>query len=346
MLDFTLQELLAVKFDRLPVALYDAFPPVLFGRALVLSSRLGLFESLSGSPQSIPELSRKLALPAKSVELLVLALESRDYVRKRGDRFTLAPQAQKWLVRSSPFYMGNFLAYTGILHSHWASLEETLLQGKPASTYVERFTEDEWRTYTLAMMELARLIVPHLPTRLSVPPGARTLLDVCGSHGLYAIEMCKRHPDLSAVIADFPEVLKTTRTIVSAHNLQDRITLFPCDVTRTTFGVEQFDVVFAFNIVHGFDADANRKFVSTLASTMKKGGALYILDQLKGGRSMGAELALPLMVGLNLMNEIGGTVYTFEEIRSWCEEMNLTGVRQRRLAIPRVSLVSARKSPR
>src|SRR5439155_1084403 len=135
-------------------------------------------------------------------------------------KFSLAPQASKWLVKSSPQYIGNFLAYIELLQVHWMHLEETI-KGKPPKTYVETFTKNEWHTYTMGMMDLARLIMPHLLPKLHIPSGAKSLLDVAGSHGLYSIELCRRYPQLEATIADFPEVLGTTRTIVADNRLQN-----------------------------------------------------------------------------------------------------------------------------
>ena len=107
---------------------------------------------------------------------------------------------------------------------------------------------------------------------------------------------------------------------------------------------EEFDAILAFNIVHGFSPEANDRFLMSLAFALKHGGILYILDQLNDSRSKGVGQLLPLMVGLNLLNEIGGSVYRFEEVKSWCEKAGLKRVKMRRLSVPGVHLVEARKS--
>jgi hypothetical protein len=52
-----------------------------------------------------------------------------------------------------------------------------------------------------------------------------------------------------------------------------------------------------------------------------------------------------LMVGLNVLNEIGGSVYTFERISKYCTDAGLQDVRLHRLRLPGVSLVRAEKPP-
>ncbi|MBI1806618.1 MAG: methyltransferase domain-containing protein [Ignavibacteria bacterium] len=344
MRSFTYKELLASQFNLLPIAIYDAFPSVLFGRLLVVATKLGVFESLSEREQTSAELASSLSLPLKSIELMLPPLTATHYLKNNGVRYALAPQAAKWLTKSSPHYIGNFLAYIELLHSHWIYLEKTLKQGNPPKVYPEFFTMKEWETYTLGMMDLAKLIMPRLMPKLRLPTDVRTLLDVCGSHGLYSIELVKRHPNLTATIADFPQVLETTKGIISKHKLQHRISLVPCDVTRTTFKSEEYDIVLAFNIIHGFDKEGNKRFLQSIASALRLKGKVFILDELSDERSSGVNRVLPLMVGLNLLNEIGGSVYSFEEVRAWCEQAGLHHVQHHPLSLPGVSLVSASKS--
>ena len=340
---FTVRERIGAAFNVLPTAIDDTFPAVLLGRVLTIVSRLGLFDTLNDHPQTPHEVASGLGLHPGSMELILPALATANYLKERRGKYDLRPQARKWLVRSSPHYLGNFLAYTEILHAHWSALESTFKNGKPPSSYPETFTEKEWRIYTLGMMDLAKLIIPRLMPELTIPAGATSLLDLCGSHGLYAIELCKRHPELKATIADFPQVLTTTREIVADHGMAKRVTLMPCDVTKSTFTPTGHDVVLAFNIVHGFDEATNQRFFKTIGGALKPHGIVYIMDQLMPATRTGARAILPLMVGINLQNETGGTIYSFAQIRGWCELAGLGTTQHRRLSLPGVSLVLARK---
>ena len=343
MLTLTPKEHLYSTLNLLPTAIYDSFPAVLFGRALVLACRLGIFESLSRRSQSPAGLAESLQLHPKGAEILLPALCAGGYLKKSGEKYHLAPQAKKWLVRSSPQYIGNFLAYIELLHSHWSYLDQTLKQGKPPQTYVEMFTEKEWEIYTLGMMDLAKLIIPHLLPTVRLPRNAQALLDVGGSHGLYSIELLKRNPSLNATIADLPQALRTTERIVADHGLTDRIRLLPCDITNNSFEPQHFDVVLAFNIIHGFDHQTNRKLFDRIVLSLRNGGIIYILDQLMDDHARGLGKFLPLMVGLNLLNEIGGTAYSFDQIESVCRAAGLENVKRFQLSLPGVVLVRAWK---
>ncbi len=340
---FTLLERSAAAMNTLPVALYDAFPAVLFGRILVISARMGVFELLALTPLTADEVASRTDLHPEAAGLLCSALHAAGYLRVSGDRYSLSAQSRKWLVGTSPHFIGNFLAYIELLHHRWETLEESLKKGKPPKGYVDSFTPREWNIYTLGMMDLARLTIPFVGPKLRLPDGAKRLLDCCGSHGLYAIELCRKYPDLSAVIADFPEVLVTTEKIVASHRLSERITLLPCDVTRFPVSDKRYDVVLAFNIVHGFDRETNRNFFRSISSLLSGGGTVYVLDQLRREGRRGAGGVLPLLVGINLMNEIGGSAYRLNDVRGWCHEAGLGRLRHAKLRLPGMDLVSARK---
>ena len=346
MTGFRIRERVAARLNLLPEALYDAFPAVLFGRVLVIASSLGLFDELDRRAQTPEEISRSLNLPLESAELMLSSLNAAGYLKKRRAVYSLAPQAAKWLVRSSPHSLANFLEYVELLHARWLTLEDSLRRGKPLKTYVETFGLDEWRIYTDGMMDLAKLILPRLLPKIELPEGARTLLDLGGSHGLYALELCRRYPLLRATITDFPAVLARTVALVEEYGLGHRVKLLPCNIIDASLRPAPHDVVLAFNIVHGFRPEANRALLSTIAAALFPGGLLLILDQFKNERSRGAARMLPMMVGVNLLNEIGGNVYDSAEVQGWCREAGLVRVRYHRLSLPGVGLISARGSSR
>ncbi len=343
MREFTLREYLAASANRLPLAIHHSFTSVLLGRLLVIAVRIGLFEQLAAGDSSATAIAASLRLAPESADLMIRSLASAGYLRTRGSRISLTRQARKWLLKSSPDFIGHFLEYIELLHSRWMSLEESLRSGRPAHPYTETFGETEWKTYTLGMMDLARLILPRVLPRLDVPAGASALLDACGSHGLYTIELLKRQPGLTAVIADLPQVTAITRGIVAAHGFSDRCSLLSCDVTQSGFGSERYDLVLAFNIIHGFTPATNRSFLSSLQTSLKRGGSIAILDQLIEEGRPGVGGLLPLMVGINLINETGGRSYSYRDVRSWLESAGFTGVRQSRVGLPGVHLVQARK---
>jgi hypothetical protein len=98
--------------------------------------------------------------------------------------------------------------------------------------------------------------------------------------------------------------------------------------------------VFLFNIVHGFDEDSNRNLIARASGALRDGGRLFILDQVTGtGHTSLLSRFMPLMVGLNLLNEIGGSAYSVDQIREWCRDASAFRVMP--LRFPGVTLIEA-----
>jgi len=75
-------------------------------------------------------------------------------------------------------------------------------------------------------------------------PSARWLLDLGGGHGLYAIALTRKNPDLSAVVFDLPEVTPVTREMIRRYGAQERITTHDGDFFRDPLGTG-YDILFS-----------------------------------------------------------------------------------------------------
>lgn len=339
---FTFKERLFSYLNLLPVPIYDAFAAPLFGHVLALAIRVNLFETLL-HPRSAEEVARAVNISTQASSLFLSSLATTGYTQKVGSKYRVTPSAKKWLLKSSPYYLGNFIRYVELLYSHWLYLGETVKNGEPPATYIESFGEKEWEIYVFGMMDLAKMTLPHIASKMKLPVKARRLLDLGGSHGLYSIELCKRYASLHATIADFPQVLQFTKKIIEDHHLSERISLEACNVLEHQFEENFFDAALAFNIVHGLNAEQNKIFLQNISRTLRPGGCLYILDEFIDRPGSTMEQFMPLMVGINIMNEVGGSVYSLDELREWSAKAGLVTMRFFRLRLPGVMLVRLEK---
>ncbi|HXX62268.1 MAG TPA: methyltransferase, partial [Bacteroidota bacterium] len=222
-------------------------------------------------------------------------------------------------------------------HRRLGGFEHSLAHGKPLEPYYKSFTEEDWEIYSRGMADLARLLLGDVFRRISVPKLGSCLLDIGGSHGLYALEFCRRFPGGTAVVMDFEGALGYAEALVREAGFGDRVRLVAGDFLSRSFP-EGMDVVFMFNIIHGFDEMTNRELIRRASDSLRPGGKLYILDEMRNGRSALSEF-IPLMVGLNLLNEIGGRVYSPDEVRDWCKDARKFKVMH--LKYPGVSILEA-----
>jgi hypothetical protein len=115
------------------------------------------------------------------------------------------------------------------------------------------------------------------------------------------------------------------------------------DFKKDDFG-SGYDIVLAFNIIHGLKRSENSSLIKKIARSLSKGGTVFIMDQVRDQRNgSGLSRLIPAVVGLNLFNEIGGNAYTYSEIRAWCIEADLVDFSSKQLRVPGVAIIQARK---
>jgi cyclopropane fatty-acyl-phospholipid synthase-like methyltransferase len=329
--------------NKLPIPILDAFANVLLGRALMVCNSSGLFDVLHGSPCSAAELAVKTGISEQGAEVLLQIVEVGGYVVRKGDRFRNTKVAERWLTKTSPNFLGNLVLYFETLFPRWADLGHTVGQGEPEKSYFEHFNDRDWEIYTYAMMDLARLLMPEILKVVQVPGSAQRLLDLGGSHGLYSIELCRCHPGLTADVLDLEKVVEVGRKITEDLGMSSRVIHHAADFKKDDLGSE-YDVVLAFNIIHGLKPAENVSLMKKISSALNRQGMIFILDQLKDGKERNSlSRLIPAAVGLNLFNEIGGSAYSSREVRDWSYEAGFVDCGVKRLRAPGVSIIQARK---
>ena len=316
----------------------DAFGAVIFARALTVGLRRGMFESAAGRRLGPEELSRETGLSLEGVRLLAEACVAGGYLECRKGKYSTTAEGRKWLVKESGTYLGDLIFYFDSLNTRLAGLDYSLEHGKPREPYYASFTDKEWETYVRGMANLARLLMPEVMRRIRLPALGGRILDLGGSHGLYSLECCRRFPGCTAVVMDFAPALRCAAAMIAGEP-GNRISLSAGDILTAPLPAGQ-DAVFMFNILHGFDEETNRNLIARASGALRRGGSVYILDQMTGtGQRSLLSRFMPLMVGLNLMNEIGGSVHSVPLIREWCADAATFKVMPLRL--PGVTLIQA-----
>ena len=333
----SLTERLLHRLHLLPSPVIDTFSNVVFGRALAIGVRRGIFDHLKQRPATVTELATATTLSIEGAALLAESFSSTGYLVKHGDRYALSSEARKWLLTDSPSYIGNLIGYFETLYTRWDHLEYSLEHGIPPRPYHEVFSKDDWKLYVYAMKDLARLIGGDVMRRIRLPGTPQSLLDLGGSHGWYSIQCCKRYPSLTATVVDFGGAVQFGRKLIEAEGMSERVHMVEGDFLKLDLP-DHRDCVFMFNIVHGFSETENRDLLRRVIDATTTGGRIYILDQLRREpRSRGLAAFIPLTVGLNLLNEIGGNAYGFEQIKRWCS--GIARIKSIPLRIPGIGLI-------
>jgi ubiquinone/menaquinone biosynthesis C-methylase UbiE len=249
-------------------------------KALFAALGVDLFTHLAAGPRTTAELSKDTGIPAHRLLTLLHALSAVGLIVADGQAYTNAPACQRYLVRGGPGEFGEYFRlqvaqqiYPALVHLD-AGLAGT---GTAFDTFADLLSRpDEARTFTAGQHAGSRAAARVLAERIPLG-GARTMLDVGGGSGAFAIALCTRNPRLTAAVLDFPPVVDVARTYREEAGLTARIDLLPGDAVNTPWPSDQ-DVVLLSYLLSAL-ADAEIDIVLAKAQTsLAPGGLLIVHD--------------------------------------------------------------------
>lgn len=340
---FSFLEKLLLRFNVIPHPLLDALSSVVAGRALQMCVKLGVVDILEQGPISASSAAKRANISEQGALVLLDCLNALGYVEKRENMYHLSRRGQKFLSKDSPAHFRNMLLFTDYLFGTFIQLESTIKAGGPARPNYETFSPETWQIFSHAMIELARSNVSEVAKNIPVPSQAKKLLDIGGSHGLYSIELCRRVPSLSAEIIDYPAVEPFAKSTIDSHGMSGRVRFRPMDFMKDELG-NGYDIVLAFNIIHGLRQELNQTLAAKVFQSLNPGGIYVILDQIKGtaGKSPLSRL-ITSSLGLNLFHQTGGRTYSFEEVREWLSRTGFRHSKLKKLHMPGFALIIGEK---
>ena len=306
-------------------------------RLIQAAVELAIFDGLENSAGTAEAVANRLKLEPKATELLLNALASLELLHKRADYFSLTEATAKYLLKSSPQYVGAMIRFESALWSCWEKLPEAIRSGQPVrppNMYQDQAAETE--IFINAMDSLVKARGDATVTANAIDwSGIAELLDVGSGPATYPIALCQRFPKLRATIFDLPGTLAISERYVREAGMAERIRLIAGNYRQAPIP-GSYDVIFLSNIIHGESFESNRSLILKLVSNLKPGGQIvvkdHILDDSRTTPPVGAIFSL-----LMLLTTESGRCYSFSEIKSWMEQAGLSRVQQINLPPPLTS---------
>ena len=327
----SLVEWIALKLDIAPRALVDTHAAMLLARTLMAGAELNLFDALAAAPLSADEAAAACDAAAGPTVILLDALAACGYLRFRDGRFSLTGRSRRWLVSTAPSSVRDKLLLQAIEWRWMETLESFVRTGRPLEFHDTMSAADR-DLYHRGMRAIAGVAGGELARRIPVPRGARRMLDLGGSHGHFAAEICRRYPGLSAEVMDLPEAIEAAAPLLAAERLGDRLVHRSGDAAMADLGDEQYDVVLMSNLAHHFDGEQNLHIARRVANALKPGGAFVIFDAARAERP-GEAGQIPALLGLYfaMQSRPGVRTWSVTEMAGWQRSAGLQVRRAKRL---------------
>jgi SAM-dependent methyltransferase len=322
---------IALKLEIAPRALIDTHGAMLLARTVMAGAELGVFDALADRPLTAGETATAIGAADAPTALLLDALAACGYLRFRDGRFDLTRRARPWLLTAAPSSVHDKLLLQSVEWRWLETLESFVRSGRPLDFH-NSMTSEERSLYHRGMRALAGVAGTEVARLVPVPRGARRMVDLGGSHGHFAAELCRRHPGLSAEVLDLPDAIEAAAPMLAAEGLGERLVHRPGDVVTADLGVEQYDVVLMSNLAHHLDREQNLALAAKVARALRPGGAFVIQEPARGQRP-GEAGQMPALLGLYfaLQSRPGVRTWTIGEMAAWQRAAGLKVRRARRL---------------
>jgi hypothetical protein len=235
-------ERLMLKFNAVPEPLLETQIAFSMTRSIMVGVKLRLFEAADDGGRSAAEIAKICATNPGATEKLLNALTGCAFLKFRNGAYLLTPKAEKWLLRRSPQNLCGKLLFQFYEWDMVEGYEAFVRTGKPMAGHQGMQDDDFWNMYQRGMRSVAGLAAREIADRFPMPPGARDMLDLGGSHGYFSVSLCRKHPDLKSVILDLPDAVRQAAPILAEEKMGVRVTHRPGNALTEELGEGSVDM--------------------------------------------------------------------------------------------------------
>ena len=308
--------------------LRDAITAYRLPRVLIAALELNLFTAIGTKAWTIPDLVRDMKVSERGLAILCRNLAMAGLLKKNGETYTNSRLGATALNAQHPAYRGDYLRLITSHWTDWGRLPESVKTGLPLD-HDEPDEPDYRRRFTWAMHHRTLETAPKIAAQIDLH-GARTLLDLGGGPGTYAMAFLAKNPGLHATVCDRPAALDVAKEIASTHKAGARLSYLPLDLlTEAIPG--SYDVIWYSNVLHIYAPKDNQALFRRALAALNPGGRLLIQDAfLHDRKGLFPEEASLFAVSMLLFTERGNT-YSASETRAWLTEAGFERIKVLRM---------------
>lgn len=280
----------------------------------------GLFAHLQQAPAgTADEVAAGCRASPRGIRLLLDACTALGLLVQENGRYRNAPVVTATLVPGAPHDLTRAIRYNQDVYAAWGRLPEMVRTGQPVEPPALHLGDDAERTrrFVLSMhgraLGIGRAVVPQLDLS-----GCRTLLDLAGGPGTYAVLMAQAHPGLHCTVLDLPAVVQVAGELIAQAGMAERVATRAGDYHTAPFP-GNMDAVTIFGALHQESPDAIRDILKRARQALRPGGKIFILDLMTDRSHAWPRFSALFAVNMALTTE-HGWVFSDDELRGWLSE--------------------------
>jgi SAM-dependent methyltransferase len=299
-------------------------------RTVMAAVEMGVFEALEGTALDIAEAGGALGgLAERPTRALLDTCVAVKLLDKADGRYTNSALASRFLHARSEYSVRNYVLDERWCWGAWGRLEDALradAQQLPPDeegyhAFPADFFYDFLHGHSLAMAE-------RLAEAVDLS-GARRIMDVGGGSGAVSIALCRRFPNLHAVVVDQEPVAARAAQHIEAAKLSDRIATHAGNLFADELPTG-CDAAVVANLLHDFSPERCVEILDRVAAALPAGGRIVIMEIVPDDDRTGPPLAVAFATAM-IVNTAGGDAHTAARYREWLTNAGFGDVRQHRL---------------
>ncbi len=298
-----------------------------------------------GASATAANVAQRMGADERGVRLLLDACVAIGLMEKQEEIYSNPSATLLTLVSGAPHDLTRAIRYNRDVYPAWGRAAELVRTGKPVESPDIHLGEDKARTRRFVMsmhgraMGIGRDVIPMLPLN-----GCRTVLDLAGGPGTYAVMMARANPGLTCVTVDLPGVSAVAAELVGASDVASCVTCREGDYHTDTYEAEAYDAVTIFGALHQESPAQIRDILDRAYSALKPGGLIFILDMMTDTTHTAPAFSALFALNMALTTE-HGWVFSDDELKGWLCEAGFVSSETRPAPPPMPHwLVTARKA--
>ena len=303
-----------------------AYAPPLIIEAAV---RHNIFDAIDAGNRTVTEIATEAKTSERGTRILLNALTGLQFLNKKDEKYTLAPDTAEFLVSDKKTFLGGFFKHTSSnLLPKWLRLAEVVQTGKPVlslndesvgTSWYENFVTDLFPVNYAAATSLAKTL------ELAGADRPVSVLDLAAGSGVWGIALAQASPKVRVTAVDWEGIIPLTSNMTEKFGLKNQFSFVADDLETADFG-EGHDIAMLGHILHSEGEHRGRDLVRRTFRALVPGGTIAIAEWLVNSDRTEPVQSLIFAVNMLLLSR-DGDVFSFDEIRSWLEEAGFEDVR-------------------
>lgn len=310
--------------------------------AMLAGMQLEVFTPLKAGPMTAEQIAAAIGVGPSRLRLLLYVLVSAGLLTEQDGQFSNTPEANLFLVKGAPSYMGNRHAAIAMRWTTYFKTAESIRSGVPQakmdfSNSAQADLEAFLRNINANTVPATRALLERYDFS-----SVKTLVDVGSGGGGVAITITKAFPRIIATAVDLPQVAPIAQKIVEEEGMTERVKVLPGDVLGGPLA-GSYDVAILRALLQVLSPQDARLAIKHIGAAVNPGGKIYIIGQILDDSRRSPIGA----VGFNLtfVNAFdAGESYTEKEHRDWLTDAGFVDIERANFLLDDGSgLITARK---